>query len=113
MSRLNSVLLLLVQLPRLVRIIIALFFATMVTLAIFALVDHIYIRYFFTMETRMIPAFVTVAIASVMYIWGWLGFVGTIDTIPASSNSLLLYFGVGFVATFTVIMLVIQGLSQI
>jgi len=101
----------LIQLPRLIRIVIALFFAAMVTLAIFSLVDHVYLRYFFTVETRMIPALVTVAIASVMYIWGWWGYIGTVNTTPSPSNHVLIYFGVGSIATITVIVLFVQGFS--
>ena len=108
-TRLLKLTLHLVQLPRLIRILISLFFAAMVTLAIFALVDHIYLRYFFTEETRMIPALVTVAIASAVYIWGWWGYVGRVHTVPTPSNYILAYFGVGLVATITVIVLLIQG----
>lgn len=103
----------LVRLPRLIRIVIALFFATMVTLAISPLVDHIYLRFFFTTETVIVPAMVTVSIASIMYIWGWWGFVGTINTVPQASKYVFLYFVVGIVATISVIILFIQGITSL
>lgn len=103
----------LVQLPRLIRIGIALFFAVMVALAIFSLVDHIYLRYLFTEETRMLPALVTVTIASIMYIWGWWGYIGVVNTTPAPTNFILGYFMVGIIATITVIVLVIQGFALV
>jgi len=110
-GRLKNLTLRLARLPRLLRIVIALFFATMVTLAISPLVDHIYLRFFFTAETVIIPAMVTVSIACVMYIWGWWGFVGTVDTVPSASNHILLYFVIGIVATISVIVLLIQGIT--
>ncbi len=112
-KQLGNLALRLVRLPRIMRIVIALFFATMVTLAISPLVDHIYIRYFFTAETVIVPAMVTVSIASMMYIWGWWGFVGTVNTVPSASNYVLLYFAIGLVATISVIVLLVQGITSI
>lgn len=102
----------LVQLPRVIRLVISVFFAAMVTLAVSPLVDHIYLRFFFTEETVMIPALVTVAIASATYIWSWWVFIGTVNSVPSASNYILLYFGVGVVATIIVIALLIQGFSM-
>ena len=102
----------LVRLPRLIRLIVAVFFTAMLTLAVSPLVDHIYIRFFFTAETVMIPALVTVAIASIMYIVGWRIYIGTVNTVPPAGNRILLYFVIGIFATISVIVLLIQGASM-
>lgn len=101
----------LVQLPRFIRLLIAVFFSVMVTLAVSPLVDHIYLRFFFTVETVMIPALVTVTIGSTMYIWSWRIYIGVVNTIPPSEKRVLWYFGVGMTATIIVIVLLVQGVS--
>ena len=111
-ERLQNLIQGLVQLPRLIRIIIAVFFAGMMTLAVSPLVDHIYLRYFFSIETRILPAFVTVAIASIMYIAGWRIYIGTVNTVPSAKNRILWYFGMGISVTIIVIVLFIQGISM-
>jgi hypothetical protein len=101
----------LVDLPRLVRVLIVAFFAVMATLALMPLVDHIYIRFFYTAETVMVPSLVTVALASIMYIGGWWIYIGTVHTTPPARRRVLWYFAVGIAVTIIVIVLLIMGVS--
>ena len=66
-----------VRWPRLVRILTVALFALAVTLALSPLVDYIYDRYFFSMETRVVPSLVSSGFGLVMYLLGWWLMVGT------------------------------------
>jgi len=66
------------SLPRLVRIIIAAIFGAATTLALFEVVDQIYLDYFFSESTRVAPALVSGGFGMLMYVIGWSLIVGTI-----------------------------------
>ena len=108
-QRLDQLTQFLTRIPRIWRMLIVAFFALMVALAVSPLVDHIYLRYFFTVETVLVPSLVTVAIASLAYIGGWLIYVGTVKTKPSAQKRILWYFVFGIVVTLIVIVLLIQG----
>lgn len=109
--QLNNVTEQLVGLPRLLRKLIVGFFALMVVFLLFPLVDHIYIRFFFTVDTVMIPALVSVAFGSVFYIIGWRIYVGTIETIPSAEKWVLWYFVIGVIITILVVGLFVYGVA--
>lgn len=101
-------------LPRLVRILLAAGFAVAVLLAIFPLIDNIYVRYFFDLQTVILPSLVAVGIAGIMYIAGWYLLVGTIgdEKIKQSASpALVIYFAIGLVAMLIDIILFLHGLS--
>lgn len=103
----------LVELPRIVRIIIAGFFALMVVFLLFPLIDHIYIRFFFTVETTMIPALLTVSIGAVAYLIGWQIYVGTIDSKRSAQKVVLWYFVIGLIVTLLVAGLFMYGVVSL
>lgn len=108
-ARLHSLTEQLVELPRLTRMIIVGFFALMVVFLLFPLVDHIYIRFFFTVETVMVPALVSMVFGSAFYIIGWRVYVGTVGTIPQAEKWVLWYFVIGVIVTILVVGLFVYG----
>ncbi|GAB1422350.1 hypothetical protein MASR2M15_25790 [Anaerolineales bacterium] len=100
----------LISLPRWVRILIVLINALVMVLAVFALVDEIYLRYFYTPDTVVIPSLVTAVIGSIMYIWGWLYWVGGRGEQVQVSRFLYLYLGIFVIAYTLVLILIIYGL---
>lgn len=102
-----------IGLPRLIRISIVAFFALMVVAMIFPLVDYVYIRFFFNVETVLAPALVTMAFGGLFYLWGWFTYVGTVGTIPSARKAILWYFVVGSIATILVLGLLIYGVFDL
>lgn len=64
-------------LPRILRIVISAVFALALVLVIFPFIDWVYYTYFFSMETRGVPAYIIAACGLVMYLVGWRTIVGT------------------------------------
>ena len=92
------------QLPRLVRIVLVAMFALGWVLALFPLIDGIYIDYFFDMETRQWPAYISAGIGLMIYMIGWYLLIGTVGRAPKPKliNGLFLCLCIGalvFVAT--------------
>lgn len=82
------------------------------TLVVFPIVDDIYLRYFFADETRILPSLVSLGIGIVFYLLGWWSLVGTIgDRLPAR-RVILLYVGIGLVALFLALLMVIFGFAM-
>ena len=102
-----------VNLPRLVRIIIVAFFALMAVATVFPLVDYLYLRYFFTADSVIIPSLISVAIGGIVYGWGWIVYVGTVGTKPSAEKAILWYFGVGGVLTIVALGLLIYGIYDL
>ncbi len=101
------------SLPRLIRIIIVTFFTLMLVATIFPLVDHIYIRFFFTESTTIVPSLVTVVIGALFYLWGWMTYVGMVGTKPTARNMILWYFVLGGVVTVLALGLLIYGVYDL
>jgi len=68
----------LLNLPRILRIIIAAVFGLATTLALFEVVDQIYLQMFFNPNTILLPALVSGGFGMLMYVVGWGLIVGTI-----------------------------------
>jgi hypothetical protein len=68
----------LLGLSRLPRILIVVTLALFATLALSPIVDEIYIRFFFSMETRAIPYLISMTFGLLMYLVGWQLLVGTV-----------------------------------
>jgi hypothetical protein len=65
-------------LARLLRILLVVTLALFATLALSPIVDEIYIRFFFSMETRAIPYLISMTFGLLMYLIGWQLIVGTV-----------------------------------
>ena len=100
----------LVNQPRWRRIFLTAFIALMITLAIFPLVDNIYLRFLFTPETVILPSLVTATIGLIVYFIGWQLLVGSSGSVLSVTFKTWLYLLAGLMATIIVIFLVIQGL---
>ena len=96
--------------PRLLRILIAGLFSAFVTMTLFPVVDAIYIDFFFTMDTRSVPLLVSVAIGLVTYFVGWQLIVGTAGERLEARMAILWYFGIGLLAIFLAMLLIINGI---
>ncbi len=103
---------LLLQLPRVVRIVAVFVVAVATVLAIFALVDRIYIYYLMTPNTLAYPSYVSVTVGGFMYVWGYVVFVGTRGTKLSYVRSRALYLAVAICVLVIDIALIIQGLSM-
>lgn len=100
----------LVELPRLTRIIIAVFFSLTVIAVIFPVVDSLYIQFFFTENTRIVPSYVTAGVGLVMYLAGWYLIVGTVGEVPPIRRAIVWYLAVGVSSFILLVLLIIQGI---
>jgi hypothetical protein len=97
---------------RLVRIGIVTVIALLVTLAVSPVVDEIYLRYFFSMDTRGLPAYVSAAFGLIAYVIGWWLVVGWSGQERQARPAVLWYLGIGIMALLVDIMwLASWGLS--
>ncbi|MCU0481147.1 MAG: hypothetical protein MUE54_08040 [Anaerolineae bacterium] len=62
---------------RLLRLLLVAIFAISTTLAFSPLIDSIYLQYFFTPETRILPSLIAMGLGLVMYAFGWFYLVGS------------------------------------
>lgn len=84
--------------PRTTRIIIAAVFALALTLAISPVIDRIYLGYFFTEDTRSLPALISGGAGLLMYGAGWLLLVGMVGEQPTGKRLLRIYLLVGMLS---------------
>lgn len=99
------------RLPRLLRIIGVAVIALAVVLSVSPLVDYIYLMYFFTEETIVLPSLVTAAIGILTYILGWWLLVGTVGELRPARRLVLVYLVIGFLALCLVLALTVTGYS--
>jgi hypothetical protein len=78
-------------LPRLLRIILIAIPAMATTIIFVPVVDSIYLRYFFSMQTRMLPSIIEAGIALTVYLIGWVLVVGTSGEKPQERRAVRLY----------------------
>lgn len=103
-----------IHLPRLLRILLVALIALSWVLLIFPLVDLLYFNYFFDMETRALPAYVTAGIGLLIYLFGWYWLVGTVglkDRMRARPVAGL-YLLLGLLVFVVDVCLVIYGLAS-
>lgn len=103
-----------IQRPRLLRIIWVALIALSWVLLIFPLVDLVYFNYFFDVETRAVPAYVTAGIGLLIYLLGWYWLVGTVglrDRMQARPVAGL-YLLLGLLVFVVDVCLVIYGLAS-
>ena len=85
----------------------------MMVAMVFPLVDYVYLRYFFTEGSTIVPSLVSVAFGGLFYVWGWIVYVGTVSTKPSAEKAILWYFVVGGVVTIVVLGLLIYGIYDL
>ena len=71
------------------------------------MVDH----YFFSVDTRMVPALVTTVFGLIMYLLGWWLIVGTVGEKPAVRTAIVWYLGAGLAAIILVTTLLAVGIN--
>ncbi len=97
--------------PRLARIIAVAVFALAVTLVISPMVDYLYLRFFYTDETRILPSLVTAAFGILVYFLGWWLLVGTVGEPRPARPAVLVYVTLGIIALCLVIVLAVSGFT--
>lgn len=97
--------------PRFVRVLLCALFALAVTLSLSPLVDEIYLRFFFSAQTVLLPSLISSAFGLVMYVIGWLLVIGTVGEAPLARTSVLIYLALGILAVIVVVFLVLRGVS--
>ena len=100
------------HLPRPARMALVALFGLAATFAIFPLVDSIYLRYMFTVQTRSIPSFVSVGAGLGMYVLGWRLVVGTVGEEQAVRPAVLWYCALGFALILLIVILALFGYSS-
>lgn len=78
-------------LPRMARIVIVALLALAAVLVASPVVDTVYLRYFYTPETVIVPSLVTAALGLLAYLAGWRLIVGTVGVQPESSRAAQVY----------------------
>jgi hypothetical protein len=98
------------------RILFSAGIALVVFIAIFPLVDMVYLQFFFTLETRIVPSLVSSMIGLGMYLWGWWLLVGVAGDSPQEQvqarPQLVNYFFIGLLALLVDVALIIVGVWQ-
>lgn len=102
---------LILELPRVFRILFVGLIALSMVLAVFAFVDRIYIQYFLHPSTVVIPSYISVALGAAMYVWGYYLFVGTRGTKLGERPGRALYLAIGLTVVTVNVVLIIYGLS--
>lgn len=98
------------RMPRLTRVGLVSVFALSVTVAIFPLVDSVYVQFFFSQATVILPSLVSAGFGLLMYILGWWLLVGTVGEAPPARISVLWYVAVGLLAIVLIIVLALFGI---
>jgi hypothetical protein len=84
------------SLPRLIRIILIALPAMATTVIFVPVVDAIYLRYFYSDSTRMLPSIIEAAIALTVYLIGWILVVGTSGEKPEDRRAVRWYMTASF-----------------
>jgi hypothetical protein len=98
------------RLPRLARVGLVSLVALSVTVALFPLVDSVYVQFFFNQATVILPSLVSAGFGLVMYIVGWWLVVGTVGEAPPARTGVLWYAAFGLLAIVLIIVLVLFGI---
>ncbi|MBZ0290717.1 MAG: hypothetical protein K8I30_24035 [Anaerolineae bacterium] len=99
------------HLPRFVRVVLCAVLALAVTLALSPLIDEIYLRFFFSSQTVIVPALISAAFGLLMYMLGWWLVIGTVGEMPPIRMGVLWYIVVGLLAVSVVVILVFRGVT--
>lgn len=94
-------------LSRFRRILAAGFFSLMVVLAVSPVVDEIYLRFFYSDRTIILPSLVSMSMGVTMYAVGWWLFIGDAEN-DAAQVHILWYLGIGSFAVVLVLIWLIR-----
>jgi amino acid transporter len=100
------------RLPRLIRILAVVFVALLLVMAIFPLVDSLYVAYFFNIETIVLPSLVSVAVGLIVYVWGWRSIVGMVGETPEPKFSAKAFISLALLLVLIDLGLILQGLAM-
>jgi hypothetical protein len=103
----------LLGLPRLVRIAIAALFALTVTVALGPIIDNIYLQFFFSDATRLLPTLAAAGVGLVMYVLGWMLLVGTVGEAGSVRWAVIWYLVIGLLSICLIITQVVLGFTII
>ncbi len=85
--------------------------AAATVLAVFALVDRIYIQHFLNPNTIVVPSYISVGMGGAMYVWGYYLFVGTRGVKLTPRRGRALYLAIAFTVLVVNAVLIIYGIS--
>lgn len=89
---------------RLLRLLLVAIVAVITTLAISPLIDAVYLQFFFTPETRIVPSLLAMGIGVAMYIMGWLYLVGSAGQVMTITRGLKWYIYISFLMIIIVLL---------
>jgi hypothetical protein len=101
----------LAALPRLVRILLCAWVGIVVTAAVSAVVDYLYLNFLFDESTRILPSLVSAGIGIIVYGIGWWLMVGSIGAQTSVRRASIWYLLVGVLITLFLIVIAISGYS--
>jgi hypothetical protein len=101
-----------VSLHRGIRIVMVFICALAVTSALSPLVDYLYLSYMYSLETRVLPSLVSIAVAVITFFFGWWMLVGTAGDTPVVRRGVVWYVIVGVAAVIWVVVLSAFGISS-
>ncbi|HEX2622974.1 MAG TPA: hypothetical protein VHL11_22595 [Phototrophicaceae bacterium] len=90
-STLDSTLVSILRLPRVVRMVIIALPALAATIIFTPVVDSIYLQFFYTPETKIAPSLITSVVALLVYAIGWVLVVGTAGEKPQERQAIKWY----------------------
>jgi hypothetical protein len=96
-------------LPRWGRLLLVALFSIAAALLATPIIDNVYVTYFFDMETRMLPSFVSTAFGFMVYAIGWWLIIGRVGEVPPPRKTALVYVLLGLGALATVLILILVG----
>ncbi|MBL8134347.1 MAG: hypothetical protein JNL42_20970 [Anaerolineae bacterium] len=97
------------SLKRYQRIGLVMVYSIGLTLLLMPLVDNVYLSYFFSSQTVLVPALLSAGAGIFMYAIGWRLMVGYVGDLPPERTSVVIYVLTGTVILLMVITLVIIG----
>lgn len=100
------------DLPRIVRVLIAGVVALAVTLLLTPLVDNLYLSRFYHPDTVMLPALVSTGLGIVMYVIGWGVLIGFSGVRPRPTRALIVYVLFGVFVVLFALSLFVFGMSR-
>jgi len=98
--------------PRLARVLLVIATVLLWVMALFPLVDTVYVSYFFTPETIILPSLAMATLGLFVYVWGWLAVVGMVGERPEPALSARLFIATGLLLLLINMGLILQGLAM-
>ncbi|MCL4255956.1 MAG: hypothetical protein KJ043_19520 [Anaerolineae bacterium] len=89
---------------RLLRLLLVAIIAIITTLAVSPAIDAIYLQFFFTPETRIIPSLLAMSAGVTMYVIGWLYLVGSAGQVITITRGLKWYIYISFLMIIIVLL---------